>query len=88
MLYHLVTETKENLAVLTSKHFQAFTVKNPHSPDLGYWNGTAEESTTIEIDDLGKDISCQVACLIDTIKTINHQQCVLVRTFACHSELV
>jgi len=82
--YRIYTQRFDNLAELTSKFFDGFTLINTQ----GYWMGQAEDSTIIEIvgDDSVAEFSDPILPRIDAlaelIRVTNRQQSVLITTEA------
>ena len=75
-VYRLYTERRPNLAELTSRYFDGFTLIDT----VGYWRGNAEQSAIIEVIGTSTDYA-RVLDLAHAIRISNGQQSVyLVRT--------
>lgn len=78
--YEIMTENKNlNMVVkIVTSHFQGFTIVK----QLGYWEGVQEQSINIVI--FG-DKKCLYAVkdIVDRIKTLNKQDCVLYAVTEC-----
>lgn len=75
MTYHVHTEDRSNLAELTSKYFQGFTLMHAQ----GYWDGISEPAAIIEI---ATDDKSQIIALAEDIKRTNMQQAVMIEEYA------
>lgn len=80
-MYRIYTEKKDNLPILTSKYFDAFTLLPSH----GYWRGKPEDGAVIEIE---TQEGFPVMELAREIKETNQQEAVLVAEFPSVSRLV
>lgn len=70
--YRLYTERFDNLAELTSRSFQGFTIFSA----VGYWEGIAEQSAVIEI--IAEHAEDKIAVLAELIRETNKQTAVMV----------
>jgi hypothetical protein len=77
-LYRLFTEDNENLSELVSHVFGNFTILRGE----GCYNGDPENSVCIEICTTNED---GITYVVETIKKVNRQECVLVQRFGCAS---
>lgn len=79
ILYRLYTERRANLAELTARHFDNFTLIDA----VGYWQGIAEPSAVIEI--LGTDcgLHARVVALARNIREANDQTSVYLVRASC-----
>ena len=78
-LYRLYTERRSNLAELTSRHFNGFTLIDA----VGYWQGASEPSTLIEIIGATTDFHARVLELARVIRETNGQQSVYLVRAEC-----
>ncbi len=69
--FRLYTESFDNLAELTARYFQGFTLFS----SVGYWQGSPEKSTVIEI---LAETDKHIAALAELIRETNRQQAVMV----------
>jgi len=82
----IVTEKFDNLGQIAGKFFDGFSV----SEQIGYWKGNKEKSAVIEITDIdgSPDFDSRISALCAEIKSVNHQECVLVETVHTMAELI
>jgi hypothetical protein len=84
-LYRICTEQKnvKQVEAIVNNHFQGFSIYFGR----GYWQGTREDSMTIEI--VGSEMDyLRVREIATAIKTFNGQEAVLVQTLDIESELI
>jgi len=72
--FRIYTEHKNNLAELTAKYFDGFTLLNA----IGYWRNLKEKSAIIEIATNNKK---KVLELCNKIKQTNKQQSILLQEY-------
>jgi hypothetical protein len=90
MIYRICTEYRPNLAELTARYFNCFTINT----GVGYWNGVAETSATIEIAAATPSVEnryadrLKVFMLADDVRHDNGQEAVLVQEVASINTLV
>ena len=77
-IYRLYTERRSNLAELTSRYFDGFTLIDA----VGYWEGNAEPSAIIEVIGTSFDYA-RVFALARDIRETNGQQSVYLVRIAC-----
>ena len=77
-IYRLYTERRANLAELTSRYFDGFTLIEA----VGYWQGNAESSAIIEVIGTSFDYA-RVFALARDIRETNGQQSVYLVRIAC-----
>ena len=77
-IYRLYTERRANLAELTSRYFDGFTLIEA----VGYWQGNAEPSAIVEVIGTSFDYT-RVLTLAHDIRETNGQQSVYLVRIAC-----
>jgi hypothetical protein len=82
-LFTIYTESRPNLARLTSGRFEGFTLVKAE----GYWRGLREDSTKIEIL-ADAERRADVLTLAEEIRFVNEQQAVFVTEADVRAELV
>ena len=89
MLYRIITEHKNFADIVTvlMQHFDGFTTYRAQ----GVWKNTIEPALIIEIDDVTDGetvVFTKVHYIIDAIKEMNNQECVLLQQIPSNSEVL
>lgn len=77
MLYRLGTEDKDRnrIIAIVSKYFDGFTV----IPCIGVWQSARENALIVEIDSTDDNAEQSVGAIIDEVKALNHQDCIILQ---------
>ena len=89
MLYRIITEDRNYIRVkeLVSSYFDGFTIYKAN----GVYGLESEDSLIIEIDTLDnvqEDCANWIKYIVQNIKEMNSQDCVLLQKINCESQLV
>ena len=88
MIYRLIVgvESSDKLSTIVKQYVDSFTILHGE----GFWRGSSEPCTIIEIDTLGTEYNppARVKSIVDDLKLEYNQECVLVQILQCHSKLL
>ena len=96
MLYHIVTQNKNRSDIITllCRHFGGFTLIRATGVYTDKVGTHIEPALVIEIDDIGdknrspRPFAYAIRTIVEAIKEMNQQDCVLLQKITSESELI